>query len=44
MQVWRFALLQSMSQRKTYNLTGRYKLNPQQKNGTQRKMSSYEQI
>ena len=37
-------VLQSMSQRKTYNLTGRCKLNPQQKNGTQRKMSSYEQI
>ena len=37
-------LLQSMPQRKTYNLAGRCKLNPQQKNGTQWKMSSYEQI
>ena len=37
-------VLQSMPQRKTYNLTGRSKLNPQQKNGTQQKMSSYEQI
>ena len=37
-------VLQSMPQRKTYNLAGKYKLNPQQKNGTQRKMLSYEQI
>ena len=37
-------VLRSMPQRKAYNLAGGCKLNPQQKNGTQRKMSSFEQI